>query len=181
MRDETLGYYALTKTKDRKGYIGSLLVVDAKGKPEEFRVTYPVKPTVLQSQLYGESMLPHIGIELCGKPLFGALTEKPAVLFVNEPQFLSLGNEIACHVVCAQSGTPGAHLVGEEEQTSTLRCATGVHEPITVRYPRGYDEARRHQVEKLLDRFFLYLNLVEPFQRIEAALKALQANDERFR
>jgi len=70
---DTIGFYALLSTTDNKGFVGALLITDDLGKPEEFRVTYPVKPTTLQRQLYGDSLIPHIGIELCGKPLYQAL------------------------------------------------------------------------------------------------------------
>jgi len=180
MLDESIGYYALLRTKDGKGYIGSLLVVDRKGKPLEFRVTYPVKPTKLQIQLYGESLLPHIGLELCGGPLYKALEDKPGLLLVNDPRFLDLAGDLATLVVHAQPDTTGAHLVEDGAATSVLRSPTGVYDPIAVRYPASYDAAQKARIEQMLERAFLSLNPVEPFQRITAALNALQANDDRF-
>jgi len=181
MHDEKLGYYALTETPNSKGYIGSLLVVDKKGKPEEFRVTYPVRPTMIQRQLYGDSLLPHIGIELCGYPLFRALDNKPDILFVDDPAFLNLESDISASVIYAVPENTSAHLVDEGDTTAIVRSPTGLYDPIAIRYPNTYTQPQHEQIERVLERLFLGLNLIEPFQRIDAALAALQANNEKFR
>ena len=46
--DEYIAFYSLEVTKDKKGVIGAILVTDDLGMPQEFRVTFPVKPTNLQ-------------------------------------------------------------------------------------------------------------------------------------
>ena len=79
---DMIGFYSLVATSDEKGYLGALLVTDDIGKPEEFRVTHPVKPTLLQRQIYGETLIPHIGVSLCGVPLYEALKNKPSLLLV---------------------------------------------------------------------------------------------------
>ncbi len=109
----TIGFYALLQTQDGKGYSGALLVTDDLGKPTEFRVTYPVKPTALQKQLYGDSLIPHIGIELCGKPLYQALKNKPLLLMVNDVRFLPISASVASLV---------AHV---ERLGETLKIASG--------------------------------------------------------
>ena len=52
-----------------KGYRGGILVTDEWGKPLEFRCTSPVHPNPVQRTLYGQTLLPHIAVELIGAPL----------------------------------------------------------------------------------------------------------------
>lgn len=67
-----IGFLSLIETEAKDGYLGALLVTDARGIPQEFRCTHPVKPTTVQKSLYGDTLLPHIGINLCGIPLIKA-------------------------------------------------------------------------------------------------------------
>jgi hypothetical protein len=182
MPDDKLGFYALLATQDGKGYVGALLITDELGKPVEFRVTYPVKPNLLQKQLYGDSLMPHIGIELCGKPLFQALTNKPSVLLISNAQFLSsLAEGFLCHVACIEPTDSSSQPVPGFHEMHKLNSPSGLFQPIIIRYPQTYDQERRDEVHALLERFFSHVNLIEPFYRIRVAIKALHEQDERFR
>jgi len=46
-----LAFLSLCETLSRDGYIGAILVTDERGIPQEFRCTYPVKPTMIQRVL----------------------------------------------------------------------------------------------------------------------------------
>ncbi len=161
-----------------------MLITDNLGKPEEFRVTYPVKPSNLQRLLYGDSLLPHIGIELTAKPLWNSIKFRPDVLVVSEDQFLPLATNIECLVV--QLDRLGDKLTintGAEEtsRVSKVVSASGRFVPLAVKFPTNYTEEQRAQAMTLLERFFIVLDLPEPFQRIETAIKALASQDEKFR
>ncbi|MEZ4619252.1 MAG: hypothetical protein R2867_27585 [Caldilineaceae bacterium] len=67
-QEKHIAFYKLIYDSEAKNLLGAILVLDELGKPQEFRVTYPVKPTMIQRQLYGDALVPHVGIELCGKP-----------------------------------------------------------------------------------------------------------------
>jgi hypothetical protein len=64
-----LGFLTLQETLNKDGYIGAILITDTGGVPQEFRCTHPVKPTVIQKPLYGDTLEPYIGVNLCGVPL----------------------------------------------------------------------------------------------------------------
>lgn len=184
--DEAIGFLALEETSDKGGYIGALLVTDDLGKPEEFRVTYPVKPTALQKQLYGSSLIPHIGVNLCGTPLFGALKKKPQLLILNDKRFLSLSERVDCSVVYLTRHGERLELKGQdstddEDEKSDLKTAAGTYQPMSVAYPTTYKSESKENAKSLLGRFSQSIDLLEPFERIRGALDALADTEERFR
>jgi hypothetical protein len=182
---KTVGFYKLITDEEHKRMIGALLVTDDLGKPEEFRVTYPVKPTLLQRQLYGASLFPHVGMELCGLPLYETLRSKPALLVVSHPDFLLLSDAINTPVVFLERAghTLTVSVLGENTrpQQDKFQSATGRFEPIQVTYPITYREDRRGKAAELVIDFFNGIDLLEPFSRIDIAIRVLQEQDERFR
>ena len=181
---DPVGFFSMQLTHDKKGFVSALLVTSDMGIPQEFRVTFPVRPTFLQVQLYGKSLVPHVGVELCGKPLFKAVSNKPSVMVVNDRLFLPLGDSLSCPVVFIRRlGDTLRVNSGTEEsipKLSKLRSSHGRFQPLAVDYPQGYDQARREQVNTSLGRIFEGLDLVEPFSRIKVALDALAEQDKRF-
>lgn len=182
---DTIGFYALLPTQDGKGHLGALLVTDDLGKPTEFRVTYPVKPTLLQKQLYGDSMVPHIGIELCGKPLYQALKIKPLLVLVSNTRFLPLSSSVTSLIAHVERLGETLKIGGNSDNPSRipakLQSTSGRFQPLAVTYPMDYNDQRQDEVVAQLNRFFIGIDLLEPFARIDSAAKALAAQDERFR
>jgi hypothetical protein len=182
---ETIGFYALLPSQDAKGHLGALLVTDDLGKPVEFRVTYPVKPTLLQRQLYGDSLLPHIGIELCGKPLYQALKGKPGLVLVSDAQLLPLADGIPALVAHVQrfgeTLAVAAPTQAGLKPALKLQTSSGRFQPLTLICPVNYDDKRQQEAQSQINRFFASIDLLEPFARIDAAAKALAAQDEKFR
>ncbi len=181
---DSIGFYALRPTADEKGLLAALLVTDDLGKPEEFRVTYPVKPTLLQKQLYGESLLPHVGIELCGKPLYQALKKKPSLLIVSDARFLRLAYAVDCSVAHLQKlgevlqvGTPNS----SQGRQTKLSSSSGRFQPVVVTLPFDCPEEQQRRTEALLARYYAGVDLLEPFKRIEVALQVLADQDIKFR
>lgn len=182
---DKIGFYTLVQSQDEKGYLGAILLTDELGKPEEFRVTLPVKPTSLQRQLYGETLLPHIGIELCGAPLFQALKVKPLVLVLNESRFLPLASRVGCLVANVERAGETLKIttdtVAQTKTNASSTLSSGRFQPLSITYPSDYDEQKQKETLAKLGRFFVALDLLEPFTRIETATKALAAQDDRFR
>jgi hypothetical protein len=177
---QKIGFYTLLKTPDQKGWLGALLITDDLGTPEEFRVTYPVKPTLLQSQLYGASLEPHIGVELCGKPLYQALKSRPTLLLVGDARFLSLADAVPCYVAHVNRiGDMIKIISGDQSGSSNLLSER--YEPLSVTYPPSYSSERQNEAASLLQNFFKGFDLLEPLERIAIAVQALAKQDEKFR
>lgn len=185
MEDQRIGFYQLLTDQERKRLIGALLVTDELGKPEEFRVTYPVKPTMIQRQLYGDSLVTHVGVELCGEPLFTALREKPTLLLVSHPELLVLATSVTAHVAHLEKA--GATLVvndatkGPRPRQEQIQSTSGRFEPIRVTYPISYTPEEQGNTARLIADFFGGIDLLEPFHRITVAMQVLQEQDEKFR
>ena len=88
--DVHIAYLSRNEFEDGKAYRGGILVVDALGRPLEFRCTSPVRPNAVQRTLYGGALEPYMLVELMGKPLLSNLRECFDILVVDEPSFLNL-------------------------------------------------------------------------------------------
>ena len=183
--EENIAFFMLDQTKDGKGVIGALLVTDDLGMPQEFRVTYPVKPTKLQRRLYGDSLLVHIGVTLCGEPLYKALKNKPELLLVSRRGYLPISAKVDSKVTHVKR--MGEALVVENEgesspdQERSLHSKSGRFQPITIFYSPDSNDQEQEEINALVDKYFQGIDLLEPFERIKSALEALAEQDERFR
>jgi len=184
--NRAIGFLALEETNDRKGFIGALLVTDDLGKPEEFRVTYPLKPTPVQKQLYGKSMLPHIGVNLCGIPLYEALKNKPELLVIKDKQILPISEKIDCCVVYLTRRGEKLEIKDdstqdEAEESPHMKTDPGGHQPVSVIYPPNYGNEMKDRTKAFLGHYYQAIDLLEPFERIKGAIAALAEQDEKFK
>jgi len=91
-----LGYMELDSGAS---YRGAILITDDWSKPLEFRCTAPVKPNAVQRTLYGQTLLPHVLVELIGAPLLQAVQERPEVIVIQESLFFDLRHKTDTPVV----------------------------------------------------------------------------------
>jgi hypothetical protein len=181
-----LGYLAFLPGGD-DGYVGALLVLNEAGVPLEFRATFPVRPTVTQRILFGDALEPHIGIELCGKPLLKASAHRLAVLLVSHALLINVRGAAQCPVLhvlqagAADAAAPAAPAASAPTGRShPLESKGGRFPPVVVRaalqFPGDVDAAR-----PVIERFHADNDLLEPFARIVKAVDRLRSEDERFR
>lgn len=181
MSENSIGFYAMLETQDKKGYIGAVLITDDVGKPLEFRVTYPVKPNVLQRTLYGDSLSRHLGVELCGQPLLKALEHMPSVLVVSDTAFLDIAKDKQCLVAHLERLGESIKIVSSGAPSDKVDSPSKRFDPVLVTYPLAYTAQEREESRGTLERFFTAIDLTEPFNRISVALKALAEQDADFR
>lgn len=74
--------------ENMQSWRGGALVTDILTYPQEFRLTSPIRPTPLQSMLYGSTLESYISVELIALPLIKALKIKPALIIVRSAKFL---------------------------------------------------------------------------------------------
>jgi hypothetical protein len=91
-----LGYFSYYLTPQR-AYYGGLLVVNSRGIPKEFRHTEAVKPTRLQTTLYGDSLEASLGMDALAPSLYDALTTTPDILLVDKQGRDLFGNFAYLH------------------------------------------------------------------------------------
>lgn len=149
---------------------GAFLLTDAATKPLEFRCTNPIRPTQLQTMLYGEILEEYILVELIGQPLVKSAKEVPSLVLVKEAKFLQLRTKIDIPVV----------LITKEERINTagesagvfqlLNSVSGKFDPVVISVnPEFPDdkELARHLLSEVFNRH----DLAEPFARVITALE----------
>lgn len=178
-----VGFYSLCETRGKDGYLGALLITDSYGRPAEFRVTMPVKPSAFQRPLYGDALEPFIGVQLCGKQLLHNVDHTPDLLIVSASFLLDV-REVAAYPVVHIQKTGDAIEIRTEEGVERgarqqMSSPSGRFQPVDVRAAVGHqDDLDRSR--PLLEEAFTNMDLVEPFTRIEKALELLAKEDQRF-
>src|SRR5260370_31650924 len=94
-----VGFLGHLDFENGAAYRGAILVTNAWGKPLEFRCTAPVKPNPVQRTLYGQTLLPHILVELIALPLLQSCQAKPEVILVQEGSFFDIRHRTDTPVV----------------------------------------------------------------------------------
>lgn len=171
--DVHIAYLSRHEFDDGKAYRGGILVVDAHGRPLEFRCTSPIRPNSVQRTLYGGTLEPYMLVELMGKPLLSNLRECFNILVVDEPSFLNLREHCdqAMLFVRRQGVELGAETAGSDAGASVLvDSPSGRFDPVVAQAFRKYagDAAAALPIlEKASDHF----DPLEPFERILRALE----------
>lgn len=151
---------------------GGILVTDASGKPVEFRCTSPIRPNTVQRTLYGSTLMPHIAVDLVGAPLVLAVQASPDVVLVQQEEFLPLRGRCEKPLLLARRQGEEIQLAHDscrKRPEELLSNPSGKFAPVVVTchwdYPDDMLECRDR-----LGRVFSNCDLVEPFERVRAAL-----------
>jgi hypothetical protein len=178
MGDKTkLGYFLNLKLEDQ--YIGAVMITDAGGIPLEFKYTEPIKPTRIHQILFGKVMEKYIGEEVIKKNLFKEIKTPPAVYFVADMEMLGDDAPAKVPLVAIQkTPLPGLASIGEMQRVKDREILV---QPGTSTSPLrltfftpeiDVQEKTLGAIRSCLDK----LDILEPFARVEAALKALCQN-----
>ena len=180
-RRSLIGFLSVESTSDNAGLIGAILVTDERGYPLEFRCTTPVRPTAIQKTLYGALLKPYVSVELCGKRLLAEVQRKPALVVTPSQDLLPLSSEQVPIVTVLRAGevieteSLARHLDRERVESSS-----GSFQPIVI-MSRQDQQAEMIAVKTTLNELFRNFDLLEPFDRIKTALKALAESDPKYR
>lgn len=152
-------------------YLGSLLITNCKGIPEEFRCTSPIMPDDVQRSLYGEAFLSHIGVEICGKPLIRSVGHKPNLIFVNRPFLLYLNGHTSCPIVFVQVVDTGETptLFGSEYQSEVITPSNSRFK--TVEIVKKID--KKGKIRALVEQLLFEFDVTEPFERMKKAVETM--------
>lgn len=162
------------------GLFGGYLVLSLQGRPLEFRCTTPVKPTRAQEILYGPTLRPYLLCELLGQPLISQSKLRPELLLTNQQEMLGLA--LFCDLPLGLVSITNGKTASIEHQNSGEHCDM----PLSSPSPSSISSWGNCQVEfttvleirpstrELLDCLASFVELSEPFSRIEAALAEAQ-------
>ena len=173
-------------SKDHSGkYFGAVLITDSTGVPLEFRCTHPIKPSLVQKQLYGKMLLPYISVTLCGLPLLNTLNIKPSLLIVKKDWFLEIREKSDIPIVFIKTSGELLDFQSTTDSTDMLFSEiiddrVGKLKPINLYVKNKYKEDIGNNIEKL-KKIFYKIDPLEPFDRILKALEMISTQDERFR
>jgi hypothetical protein len=154
-------------------YRGAILITDDWGKPLEFRCTAPVKPNPVQKTLYGQTLLPHVLVELVGAPLLQAVQERPEIIVIQESLFFDLRHKTETPMVRLWRQGADVKLSGEEGERSkpvVVASESGKFDPVVMEthWKFGGDmDFSRERLRELFGRW----DLVEPFERLSKGLE----------
>lgn len=155
------------------GYRGGILVTDGWGKPVEFRCTAPVRPNPVQRTLYGQTLLPHLAVELIGLPLLRSIQEKPSLVIIQDAVFFDIRLQLETALVRLWRQGEQVRLQPTDDQeqgNSVLSCVTGKFQPIVSESHwqfRGDSDSCNGQLSEMFGRW----DLIEPFERLNRALE----------
>jgi len=170
-----LMFLASQKFEDGKAIRGVFLLTDAQTKPLEFRCTNPIRPTTLQTVLYGDSLQRHIMVELIGVPLFNSLKEPPALVLVRESELLNVRPRISVAVIqIAKEDAIPIATNGEEHSARVMESGSGRFQPVIL-IPDSRHPGDRDVAKGILSEIFNAHDLSEPFTRISNALDQVHA------
>jgi hypothetical protein len=179
---ESLKLAYFVAMKEGGSYLGGLLLTDTAGIPLDFRYTEPITPTKLQSVLYGKALEPHLKEEVIQRTLLKELKGAPD-LFILEASELAggWGADTRCPALALQkTQEPPLSRVGEVFRASQREILIQINEgaaPLRVIFANAADlPAQDAAALKLLEAGY-HMDLVEPLERVTAALQALVQPD----
>lgn len=168
-------FIATQKFESGKAIRGAFLLTDGDTRPLEFRCTNPIRPSTLQTVLYGDSLQQHILIELIGLPLVNAVKQQANLVVVKEPELLHLRPRIQIPLVqVAKEDSIPISSAGDAAPTALLSSTSGRFDPvILLTHPKS--PADREHAKVVLTEIFNSHDLAEPFNRIALALEQVHA------
>lgn len=176
IQDVLLGYLVCMESPSLQASIGGLLVTNHRGIPIEFRYTDPVQVNEFQQLLYGGNRVAETLSGTVAQRLWNAVEQKPRVLFV-EDAGLPLSVEQMPYdeetlFVCLEVAPDDSYHLPEQRGAIVVSVEAG-----SQRMARAHvlsdDPDTLNVVERLLGILNRQMRVDEPFERVEAVLKAL--------
>ena len=154
-----IGFLSI-KEDPNYGLLGGYLIVSAKGRPLEFHCSAPFQTNRAQEILYGPTLRTFLYGELIGKALVEQAEISAEIILVEQPEILSLSEEISLPVVSLfNRDEPLKHSIGKCFSVGETLLTTAM----------GHEE-KAEIVQHRLKLLQHDLDLTEPFERIHFAI-----------
>lgn len=139
-----------------KGYLGALLLTDGRTRPLYFGYVAPVRPTVMQRILYGRTLDADVKLDVIARKLAkDGISKVPEILFVDAEDLLAARPIF---------NVPTARLTRPEGKESGVTIST-------YQYDTGGHAEDAEAVGRVVAALEQTVDLLEPFQRLQEALK----------
>jgi hypothetical protein len=186
-QETSFGYLSVINSADH-GYFGGYLIIGPLGRPLEFHCTAPVRPSRAQQILYGPTLEPFLLGEQIAGTILDAAKLKPRVILANCEPTLYIRSRLSAPIAllranprepaAADPASPPAANDASIDFLSKSASSSGPHESFTVAtyeflLPIGF-ESDRDEAIRLLSELAEQIDLAEPFDRIEEAIREAQ-------
>jgi hypothetical protein len=180
-----LAYLAITSPQSGS-YQGGILIVNEVGLPVEFRYSDVVQPTVLQQVLYGKTLGNYIKRHVLLGSLLSDLAQPYALILTQEDCFLDvvlptpvirlMGTQTSPAIMANSKAVGDAKPLNPADWLVVLASDST---PVRVGFPAhpttGEALTEVQPVVETLVQAAATLDVLEPFERVKAALQALQS------
>ena len=169
-----IGYLSGIRVDDQ--FIGGVMITDSTGIPLEFKYTEPIRPTRIHQIIFGRVLERYIHEEVIKKNLLKEVKNTPQFYFV--PEIELLGEDGGSKVpLLALQKTPLPALSGIGE-IQRIKDREVLVQPATSTSPLRltFESPEPDVQEKVLTGIRTFadkMDMMEPFGRVEQALKAL--------
>lgn len=169
-----IGYFSSLKVDEQ--YIGGIMITDHQSIPIEFKYTEPIHPTKIHKIIFGKVLEKYIAEDVIKKNLLKDVKQVPSILFVTELELLGEDPVNRVPMVALQTtNLPGLSAAGEfqrvKEKEIIIQPTTSTN-PLKLTFfspEPDVQERVMNVLRSIVDRIDIY----EPFQRVETALKSL--------
>jgi hypothetical protein len=177
-----LGFLVVEKTANEDGFVSALMVTDNRGYPLEFRATTPIRPSLVQKTLYGGQLEHYVGVELCGKRLVEHSSRKPKIILVPDRRLLDIAPEVEPALLAIWRAGEALKI---DDEDAASRARGTINPPGSASQPLVYESrsagsAPAADAIGYLEDCATRFDLVEPFERMRAALQLLAKEDPRY-
>lgn len=197
MSDVNVVYLHSAAFDENKTLRGGALVTDPTTEPLEFRCTDAVRPTTLQRILWGTRLEGHIAANLIGLPLLRKTSQDYGLVIVKSADFLEVRMSIEQPVILilrdseidfeppdTRTNAEWARDMAEGRDQEDIRAESeavlgnprGKFEPVVLQCHPGFSNDRE-KAREILAPIFKQRDLLEPFDRITAALEMVHEQD----
>lgn len=153
--DKTRIAYVDISAFDDGSVRGGVLVTDIESRPYEFRVTSPIKPTKLQTMLYGKSLIDYMYGELICLPLLQAVKETITLAICRDEHLLVARPNLAIPLVVVRRSELSTGIKGIG--TATI-------------FTHDSFAGEQAQAEIILNSMSKKFDIFEPFERAKMAV-----------
>jgi hypothetical protein len=164
---------------DPAGYLGGILVVDEFGLPLEFRHTVALRPSRLQTTLYGEALDRYLRAAVITTRLLDDLERAPAVVLVTDPLLAIGGDELpVAHMEVSglePSGPVGTFREVDGASAGFTLQLRGSDPP--VRFITRADPSRYRAMSDAILNVAETMDVGEPPARVRAALRLISVGE----